>query len=101
MSDGSSPSLPNTTPVEDEKARFAVTGLNTAAALPPLGSTQFRIVLVSFLAGGIGLLAGCIAFLLYKPIRLLSNTPFHRHLSTALVSAPPNHLGRWGLPPPR
>jgi hypothetical protein len=100
MSDGSSPSLPNTTPVEDEKARFAVTGLNTAAAFPPLGSTQFRIVLVSFLAGGIGLLAGCIAFLLYKLIGLFTNIAFYGHFSTAFVSARHNHLGWWVIPIP-
>jgi H+/Cl- antiporter ClcA len=86
--------------VEDEKARFAVTGLNTAAAFPPLGSTQFRIVLVSFLAGGIGLLAGCIAFLLYKLIGLFTNIAFYGHFSTAFVSARHNHLGWWVIPIP-
>jgi len=37
---------------------------------------QFRMVLVSFLAGGIGLLAGLIAFVLYKLIGLFTNIFF-------------------------
>ena len=37
---------------------------------------QFRMVLMSFLAGGIGLLAGLIAFLLYKLIGLFTNIFF-------------------------
>jgi chloride channel protein, CIC family len=100
MSDGNSRLRQDTAPVEDEKAHFAVTGLNTAAALPPLDSSNFRIVLVSFLAGGMSLLAGCIAFLLYKLIGLFTNIAFYGHFSTAFVSARHNHLGWWVIPIP-
>jgi H+/Cl- antiporter ClcA len=99
MFDGGSLSRQDTTRVDD-KTHFAVTGLNTATALPTLGSGSFRIVLVSFLAAGIGLLAGCIAFLLYKLIGLFTNITFYGHFSTAFVSARHNHLGWWVIPIP-
>jgi uncharacterized protein involved in exopolysaccharide biosynthesis len=60
--DNSGPEIVSKTP--DEKARIAVTGVN-AAERPPVEPAGFRIILVSFLAAGIGLIAGCIAFLLY------------------------------------
>jgi chloride channel protein, CIC family len=56
---------------------------------------QFRIVLVSFLAGGIGLLAGLVAFLLYKLIGLFTNVVFFHRWDTTFVSARLNHLGPW------
>ena len=56
---------------------------------------QFRIVLVSFLAGGIGLVAGLVAFLLYKLIGLFTNLVFFHRWDTAFVSARLNHLGPW------
>src|SRR5262245_9575024 len=56
---------------------------------------QFRIVLVSFLAGAIGLLAGLVAFLLYKLIGLFTNLFFYHRWDTAFSSAQSNHLGPW------
>jgi len=83
----------------DEKARIGVTGVN-AAERTPLEPAGFRIVLVSFLAGGIGLIAGCIAFLLYKLIGLFTNLAFYQHFSFGFVSARHNHLGWWVIPIP-
>src|SRR6266478_4264566 len=56
---------------------------------------QFRMVLVSFLAGGIGLLAGLIAFLLYKLIGLFTNIAFYHRFATDFVSARHNQMGPW------
>jgi chloride channel protein, CIC family len=77
-----------------EKTSIGVTGLSTAER-PPLEPAGFRILLVSFLAAGIGLIAGCIAFLLYKLIGLFTNLAFYGHFSTMFVSARHNHLGWW------
>ncbi len=56
---------------------------------------HFRMVLVSFLAAGIGLLAGLIAFVLYNLIGLFTNIFFYHRFSTAFVSARHNQLGLW------
>ena len=60
--------------------------------LPP---AQFRMVLVSFLAGGIGLLAGLIAFALYQLIGLFTNIAFYGRFVADFTSARHNHLGLW------
>src|SRR6266496_1793365 len=81
---------------DNEKARFAVTGMNTAArsAAEPAG---FRIVTVSFLSALVGLIAGCIAFLLYKLIGLFSNIAFYGHFSFNFSSPRFHHLGPWAI----
>ncbi len=56
---------------------------------------QFRMVLVSFLAGGIGLLAGLIAFVLYKLIGLFTNIAFYHRFDAEFISARHNQLGLW------
>ena len=86
-------------PVKEEKTRLAVTGVNTAVT-PQLEPAGFRIVLVSFLAAAVGLVAGCIAFLLYRLIGLFTNIAFYGRLSSAFVSARHNHLGLWVIPIP-
>jgi len=48
---------------------------------------HFRMVLVSFLAAGIGLLAGLIAFVLYNLIGLFTNIFFYHRVSMVFVSA--------------
>ena len=60
----------------------------------PLGfEARFRTGFVSLLAGGIGLLAGVIAWLLYNLIGLFTNIFFYHRVSFAFVSARNNHLG--------
>ena len=73
---------------------IAATGVQakSAALTEP---AQFRIVLVSFLAAGIGLLSGLIAYLLYNLIGLLTNIVFYHHFVFAFNSARNNHLGVW------
>lgn len=58
------------------------------------------MVLVSFLAAGIGLFAGGIAFLLYKLIGLLTNIAFYGRFAADFTSARHNHLGLWVIPIP-
>src|SRR5580692_13125458 len=61
---------------------------------------QFRMVLVSFLAAGIGLLAGLIAFALYKLIGLFTNIFFYHRFVAEFLSAQHNQLGLWVIPIP-
>jgi chloride channel protein, CIC family len=61
---------------------------------------QFRMVLVSLLAAGIGLISGGIAFLLYKLIGLLTNIAFYGRFVADFTSARHNHLGFWVIPIP-
>src|SRR5258708_12491922 len=56
---------------------------------------HFRMVLISFLAAGIGLLAGLIAFVLYNLIGLFTNIFFYHQFATAFLSARHNQLGLW------
>jgi H+/Cl- antiporter ClcA len=61
---------------------------------------QFRMVLVSFLAAGIGLAAGAVAFLLYRLIGLFTNLFFFHRFDAAFTSARLNHLGVWVIVTP-
>jgi H+/Cl- antiporter ClcA len=53
------------------------------------------MVLVSFLAGGVGLLAGGVAYLLYKLIGLFTNLAFYHRFAADFTSAQHNQLGLW------
>src|SRR5271157_2757487 len=53
----------------------------------------FRMLLLSFLAAAIGLVAGVVAFVLYKLIGLFTNIFFFHRWSTNFSSAQHNHLG--------
>jgi chloride channel protein, CIC family len=75
-----------------EVNRLAVAPTGESVLVP---AAQFRMMLVSFLAAGIGLVAGCIAFLLYKLIGLFTNAFFFHRFSTDFSSARLNHLGIW------
>jgi CIC family chloride channel protein len=92
---------------------FPAEGANTDGKCPSMAATgaqvgdtalaepaQFRMVLVSFLAAGIGLIAGGIAFLLYKLIGLLTNISFSGRFVADFTSARHNHLGLWVIPIP-
>lgn len=84
----------------NDAARLSVTGLNTAATQRPLEPAPFRLVLISFLASVVGLIAGFIAFLLYRLIGLFTNLSFYGHWSFSFSSARFNHLGWWVVPIP-
>jgi CIC family chloride channel protein len=78
-------------------------GTDGTRPLPSLAKSepaQFRIVLVSFLAAGIGLVAGGVAFLLYKLIGLFTNLFFFHRWDATFVSARLNHLGLWVIVTP-
>jgi H+/Cl- antiporter ClcA len=55
----------------------------------------FRMGTISLLSAVIGVLAGLVAFALYKLIGLLTNLVFYHRWSTAFVSAQFHHLGAW------
>jgi CIC family chloride channel protein len=63
----------------------------TAPDSPP--PAPFRMLLVSFLAAAIGLVAGIVAFVLYKLIGLFTNLFFYHRWSTDFSSPQHNHLG--------
>src|SRR5271157_1728253 len=56
----------------------------------------FRMLLLSFLAAAIGLVAGVVAFVLYKLIGLFTNLFFFHRWSADFSSAQHNHLG-WAV----
>jgi H+/Cl- antiporter ClcA len=58
-------------------------------------AAQFRMLLVSVLGAGIGLLAGAIAYVLYNLIGLFTNIFFYHRFAVAFTSARLNHLGAW------
>jgi chloride channel protein, CIC family len=61
---------------------------------------QFRMVLMSFLAAGIGLVAGLIAYVLYKLIGLFTNIFFYHRFVAEFMSARHHQLGLWVIPIP-
>jgi chloride channel protein, CIC family len=70
----------------------------TATDVPLLSLSQpaqFRIVLVSFLAAAIGLVAGFVAYALYNLIGLFTNLFFFHRWSTHFTSVGSNHLRAW------
>jgi H+/Cl- antiporter ClcA len=70
----------------------ATNGRSSTSTAPP---AQFRIVLVSFLSAAIGLIAGLVAYALYKLIGFFTNLFFFHRLSADFVSIRYNHLGGW------
>ena len=72
--------------------KISVSPTGEATILPP---AQFRMVTVSLLAAGVGILAGFVAFALYKLIGLFTNLVFYNRLSAEFLSARHNHLGPW------
>src|ERR1700756_427267 len=104
-------------PIENEgdgAGEAVVASAGSGGALLPLGTdgarpatqlaqgapAQFRIVLVSFLAAGIGLVAGGVAFVLYRLIGLFTNLFFFHRWDTSFSSAQLNHLGPWVIVTP-
>jgi len=94
MSEGKMGSTDGIGAVNPPRPTIAATGVQVkdAALAEP---AQFRMVLVSFLAAGIGLLAGFIAYLLYNLIGLFTNIVFYHRFVFAFNSARNNHLGAW------
>jgi CIC family chloride channel protein len=79
----------------------AVMGGAPAIAQPgPPPQAPFRIVLMSFLAAAVGLVAGLVAYVLYKLIGLFTNLFFFHQWSATFRSVGGHHLGYWviGVP---
>jgi CIC family chloride channel protein len=91
--------LPSSTKKENHKASMtdvaptASDQNRTRTAIDLAPPAPFRMLLVSFLAAGIGLVAGIVAFALYKLIGLFTNLFFFHRWSTDFTSAQHNHLG--------
>src|SRR5580658_4610046 len=68
---------------------------NLPHSLSPSQPAQFRMLLVSFLAAAIGLVAGLIAFVLYNLIGLFTNIFFYHRFAVDFISARHNQLGAW------
>src|ERR1700720_1597381 len=56
---------------------------------------QFRMLLISGLAAGVGLMAGVVAYALYRLIGLFTNILFFHRFSAGFTSARLNQLGLW------
>jgi CIC family chloride channel protein len=79
--------------VKEPLPTLGTDGVQKGAALAE--PAQFRMILISFLAAGVGLLAGGIAFALYKLIGLFTNLAFYHRFSADFISARHNQLGLW------
>jgi H+/Cl- antiporter ClcA/CBS domain-containing protein len=80
---------------QDDDAPTPTRDLDSLAA-----PAEFRMVLMSALAAGVGLLAGVVAFLLYRLIGLFTNIFFYHRFSASFTSARLNHLGLWVIVTP-
>ena len=72
--------------------KIAVSPTGEATIVPP---AQFRMVTISLLSAIVGMLAGVVAFALYKLIGIFTNVVFYHRWSTEFLSARHNHLGLW------
>jgi CIC family chloride channel protein len=72
--------------------KIAVSPTGETTIVPP---AQFRMLTVSLLAAAVGLMAGIVAFALYKLIGLFTNLIFYHRWSAEFLSAQHNHLGAW------
>ena len=99
MTAASNPTQPNPKPpsavdsLDGNSARAHSGGLDFASANSP--HVSFRMVLVSLLAGAIGIVAGFVAYALYKLIGLFTNIFFFHRWSTDFTSVSLHHLGAW------
>jgi H+/Cl- antiporter ClcA len=76
-------------------SRQATVPSDANATSEPAPPADFRMMLVSLLAAAIGLVAGVVAFALYKLIGLFTNVFFFHRWSADFSSAQHNHLGGW------
>jgi H+/Cl- antiporter ClcA len=77
--------------------KLAVSPTGAFFVTPP---ARFRMALVSFLAGAIGLIAGVIAYALYNLIALFTNFFFYHRFGFDFTSARLNHIGLWAIVTP-
>ena len=70
-------------------------GLNRHVEMQARHAVDFRLGWISLLAGGIGISAGLIAYLLLKLIGLFTNLFFFHRFSAEFTSPMTHHLGPW------
>jgi chloride channel protein, CIC family len=88
---------PKQTPASANSTDATTSGQDrTRAAADSLTPAPFRMLLVSVLSAGIGLVAGVIAFVLYRLIGLFTNLFFFHRWSADFSSAQHNQLG-WSV----
>jgi chloride channel protein, CIC family len=76
-------------------------GASGVRPAPPAWSpAQFRLGLISVFAAVIGLLAGGVAYVLYRLIGLFTNLFFYHRWDDQFTSARNNHLGLWVIVTP-
>ena len=73
----------------------SASGLNRHVEMQAGHGAEFRLGWISLLAGGIGVGAGFIAYLLLKLIGLFTNLFFFHRFSAEFTSPVANHLGLW------
>ncbi|MGH8369384.1 MAG: chloride channel protein [Gammaproteobacteria bacterium] len=66
-----------------------------AAFAPSYSEDGLRLLIISILAAGIGLVAGLAAFVLYKLIAVCTNLVFYHHAGFSLPNIESNPLGLW------
>ncbi|HET7396301.1 MAG TPA: chloride channel protein [Gammaproteobacteria bacterium] len=66
-----------------------------AAFAPSYSEDGLRLLVISILAAGIGLVAGLAAFVLYKLIAVCTNLVFYHHAGFNLPNIESNPLGLW------
>ena len=83
--------------VDDGKGGAGAVGSPAEVNNAPGEPAQFRMALVSLLAGAVGLMAGFVAFGLYRLIGLFTNLFFFQRWSWDFTSARLNTLGPWAI----
>ena len=79
-------------PKNENNSNAPISDANSVALATP---AQFRMVLISALSAGVGLMAGVVAYALYRLIGLFTNIFFFHRFSADFTSARLNHLGPW------
>ena len=82
---------------EDLKQQSSGAGTDPLAGAQEVlaAPAQFRMLTVSLLSGAIGLVAGIVAFLLYRLIGFFTNVFFFHRIAADFTSARLNSLGPW------
>jgi Voltage gated chloride channel len=84
-----------------ESRHLSATGVVSTESTPEMAEpARFRLVLVSFLGAGTGLIAGFVAYGLYRLIGLLTNVVFFHRWSANFASARLHTLGPWVIVTP-
>jgi H+/Cl- antiporter ClcA/predicted transcriptional regulator len=87
-------------PADSCKGEFLLSASENTVTLPAAKAANYRLIYISLLAAGIGILAGLIAYILYDLIGLFTNLAFYHQFSFQFRSPEHNHLGPWVIVTP-